>query len=87
MALRHSGPMTTSPTNALREGDTLTVVDDVDVGDVVYFERLSPTSVVARVMTEDLLPSFTGPLFTLSGIHQSGEAYFQVVSRDDLNFS
>lgn len=78
---------TTNFSNALRVGDTLTVADDVTVGDIVFVERLRPTLVVARVMTEDRLPGFTGKLFFLSGISSTGSAQFQEISRDDLDLA
>jgi hypothetical protein len=77
--------MTNERKNALGEGDTVMVGEDVGIGDVVFFERLGPGSVIARVMTVDQLHGFTGSLYTLSAIHPSGQAHFRELSRDELN--
>ena len=43
--------------------DDVELADDLTAGDIVYFERVSPSLVVVDAMTNDRLQSYTGPLF------------------------
>ena len=66
-------------------GETLFAVDDLTVGDIVYFVRTEAAVVEAHAMTDDVLSIYAGRIFVLTDISDSGTTHFREVNRAELD--
>ena len=76
--------MTENANDEPQLGDTMEIAEAMAIGDVVYFDRTSEGVVMIRVVTEEVLAAYDGPIFLLAGVDASGAASFTPVSRDDV---
>lgn len=63
--------------------DSLETADDLSPGDIVFFQQVGPSAIVARLASPELLPELTGPLFVLE-VTETKSVRFRQVSRDEL---
>lgn len=66
------------------EGDSISTADDVTAGDIVYLERVGTSSVLLRIVTAEILPRLTGPMFVLVQRDDASAFFLREVCRDDL---
>jgi hypothetical protein len=60
------------------------IAEELEVGDIVYFERTEAGLVMIRAVTDEILASYGGPVFLLSGVDESGAAIFDQIGRDEF---
>ncbi len=56
-----------SDESPLRSDDKLEVAEDIRRGDIVWFDRITPTQVVLRVVPPDRVASFPHPKWRIDG--------------------
>jgi len=65
-------------------GDSVVTADDLSHGDIVYFVRVAPDRVVARLVTHDLLATYGGPIFAVVVRDSFGRVNFTQISHGDV---
>ena len=65
-----------------RLGDEVTLVDEIELGNLVYFERTGPSNLALHSLSQDLSPFFGGFVYRALPGDEEGVVRFVLQNRD-----